>query len=101
MKIASITGPAVPIDNLAANASLTEAQKVGELSRQFEAVLLRQILGQAQKPVFKSKFRDESVAGGIYQDLTVNQLADQISQSGDFGVARSLNSQLLKQVKTT
>ena len=42
----------LPLDQLANNARLSEAQKVAEAGRQFEAVLLRQILGEGMKPAF-------------------------------------------------
>jgi peptidoglycan hydrolase FlgJ len=89
----------LPLEQLAANRNLSEQDKIGELSRQFEAVLLRQILGEAQRTVIKSKYSGESLASGIYQDMTTNQLADSISKSGSFGLARSLNQQLDRQLK--
>lgn len=87
----------VSLEKLAGNKSLSEAEKVTEVSRQFESVLLRQILGQARKPVFKSKFNEESMSSGIYHDMVTSQLADGISRSGSFGLARSLQAQLVHQ----
>ena len=101
MNISSLTHSAktenLPIEKLAGNKTLTQEQKVAEVSRQFESVLLRQILGQARKTVFKSKFKEDSMSSGIYQDLTTSQLADAISRSGGFGLARSLEAQLIRQ----
>jgi Rod binding domain-containing protein len=88
----------LPLDRLLTNSQLSEQDKVGELSRQFEAVLLRKILADAQKTVFHSKYTDESTASGIYRDMITNQLADNISKSGTFGLAQSLNSQLTHQL---
>jgi Rod binding domain-containing protein len=70
---------------------------VAEVSRQFESVLLRQILGAARKTIFRSKFNEDSMASGIYQDMTTSQLADAISRNGSFGLARSLEAQLIRQ----
>jgi hypothetical protein len=39
------------IEHLAQNNKLTEAQKVGEVARHFEAILLRQFLSEATKPL--------------------------------------------------
>src|ERR1700674_3537492 len=89
----------LPVEQVASNPTLTEEEKVGELSRQFEAVLLRQILSEAQKTVIKSKYSDDSLASGIYQDMTTKQLADSISKSGNFGLAHSLSQQLAHQLK--
>ena len=86
----------LPLQKLAASTQVPQEQKVAEVSRQFEALLLRQILSQAQKPVFES-----GLAGGggttsaIYQDMVTQQLADRISQGGTFGFARVLEKQLV------
>lgn len=87
----------VPIEKLAGNGRLTEEEKVAESARQFEAVLLRQILSAARKTVIKSGLDSESSVNDVYQDMINNQLADAISQSGTFGLARSLQVQLSRQ----
>jgi Rod binding domain-containing protein len=89
----------VPIDQLAHNRALTEQQKVGEVARQFEALLLRQILQETQKTVIPSKYADNSTTAGIYHDMVTNQLADSISKSGTVGLAQSLTRQLTRQLK--
>jgi Rod binding domain-containing protein len=90
----------LPLERLAGNKQVSDGEKVAEVSRQFEAVLLRQILGSAQKTVFASSTHPQSVAGGVYQDMITNQLADSISHSGAFGLARSLEKQLSHELKT-
>lgn len=103
MKISPVHPAAVPaldhlpIEQLAGNKTLTEDQKVTEASRQFEGVILRQILSQGRKTMFHSKLNDDSTTSGIYQDMVTGQLADAISRSGEFGLARSLQAQLLHQ----
>ena len=81
-------------ENLAGNKSLSEQQKIAEASRQFEAILLRQILSETQKPVITSEFTDNSTAAGIYQDFISSTLADSISKSGSFGLAKVFEAQL-------
>jgi Rod binding domain-containing protein len=81
-------------ESLAGNKSLSEHQKIAEASRQFEAMLLRQILSASQKPVIQSEFSDNSTAAGIYQDLATNQMADSMSKSGTFGFAQVFDRQL-------
>ena len=71
------------------------------MSRQFEAVLLRQILGDAQKKGFITAVNRESVASDVYRDMITDQLAESISRSGAFGLAASLNQQLQHKHKTT
>ena len=90
----------VQIENLAGNKNLSEQQKVGEVSRQFEAVMLRQILNDATKKMFAGDEGEESASKGIYQDIITNTLADSISRSGAFGLARSLSKQLQHELKT-
>ena len=91
----------IPLERLATNAALSEQKKVEELSRQFEAVLLRQILSEAQKTVFKTKYSDDSTASQIYRDMTVQQLADSISRSGAFGLGKTLSKDLTRQLPET
>lgn len=84
----------IPPERLAGNTALSEQQKIAEASRQFEAMLLRQILAATQKTVIHSKLADNSTASGIYQDMITNQLADSISKSGSFGLAKIFEHQL-------
>lgn len=91
----------LPLESLAGNSKLSEQEKVGELGRQFEAVLLRKILGEAQKTQFSSKYHHDSLAGGIYQDMVTNQLADSMSKSGAVGLGRQLAHQLASQNVST
>src|SRR5580704_13128113 len=84
----------LPLEDLAGNKALTQDQKIGEASRQFEAILLRQFLSESQKPVINSEFTDNSTAAGIYQDLITNQLADSLSRGGGIGMAKIFERQL-------
>ena len=88
----------LPLEKLAANPSLSDQEKVAELSRQFEAVLLRQILQEGQKTVFPSKLSPDSTSKSIYQDMIVKELADGISKGGTLGLATSLRQQLSHQL---
>ena len=84
----------VPLESLAGNKQLTQDQKIGEASQQFEAILLRQFLSESQKTVIKSEFTDDSTAAGIYQDFITNQMADSLSKSGGIGLAKTFEHQL-------
>lgn len=81
-------------ERLAGNPALSEQQKIAEASRQFEAILLRQVLAATQKTVIQSKYADNSTAAAIYRDMITNQLAENISKSGAFGLARIFEHQL-------
>lgn len=89
-----------PFEKLARNPNVSDAEKVSESARQFEAVLLRQILTEATKTVFKSTMNPESSSTGIYQDMITNNLADQMSRAGGIGLSRVLNQQLQHELKT-
>ena len=98
MNVASVSSKVdashLAVENLAGNKALTEEQKIGEASKQFEAILLRQFLAESQKTVFKSEFTDDSSEAGIYQDMVTNQLADSLAHSGGVGLAQTFQHQL-------
>jgi len=82
------------LQSLANNQAVSQEQKIAEASRQFEALLLRQILSESQKPVITSAATDDSNTAGIYQDMITNQLADHLSRSGGIGLAKSFEREL-------
>ena len=84
----------LPLEKLATNPSVSEKEKVAEVSRQFETVLLRQILAQAQKPLFNAPLAAGGSGSAIYQDMITQELADRISRGGSFGFANVLEKQL-------
>ncbi len=87
-------------EQLAGNTALTKQQKIAEASRQFEAVLLRQILESGQKTVIKSKYGDNSASAAIYRDQITTQMADSISKAGTFGFAKTFEQQLNRPAQT-
>jgi Rod binding domain-containing protein len=90
----SIDASTIAPERLAKNPKLTEQQKIAEASRQFEAILLKQVLESSQKTVIKSKLNEESTSSGIYHDMVTTQLADSISKSGKFGLSQTFEHQL-------
>lgn len=82
------------LERYARNPKVTEAEKIEEASRQFEAVLLRQVIAAARKTVIRSNLESEKAETGIYQDMINAQLAESISRSGSLGLARSLQVQV-------
>jgi peptidoglycan hydrolase FlgJ len=97
VQAASIRAEEIPLDRLAGLSQLSETQKVAEVARQFESVLLRQMLAEARKGVLCEGLGEEAQGLGIYQDLINHTLADSISRSGMLGLARSLESELTRQ----
>lgn len=84
----------VPVEDLAGDKHLTKQQKIHEASRQFEAIMLQQILSEMQKPVIASEFTDDSTASGIYQDYMTNALAQSMSKTDSLGFAKIFEDQL-------
>ncbi len=86
------------VERLAGNNQLTEAEKIGEVSRHFEAILLRQFLGKALQPMFGGGAMGDGMNAatkGIYQDMITQTLADTISRTGEFGLAQAFRTQLM------
>ncbi len=98
---AKIDASEIPMDQIAGNKALTQEQKIGEATRQFEAMLLRQILESTQKTVIKSKYSEDSTATGIYRDMITSQLADSISKSGSLGLGETLKREFTQQTRGT
>jgi Rod binding domain-containing protein len=94
---AHVEASTLPLERVATSTQLTQQEKVKEASRAFEAVLLRQILQESQRPVFKSKYVSNSTTDDIYRDQVVNQLAESISRSGSLGLGNSLAGELQSQ----
>ncbi len=79
---------------------MSEPEKIAAASHAFEALLLRQVLQEAQRPVFKSKYANDSTTNGIYRDMVVEQLADSMAKSNSLGLAQSLASGLQRQFRS-
>jgi Rod binding domain-containing protein len=87
----------LPLDRLVSSTHVSEPEKIVAASHAFEALLLRQVLQEAQRPVFKSKYANDSTTNGIYRDMVVEQLADGMAKSNSLGLAQSLAAGLQRQ----
>lgn len=94
-KPSTVDASHISVEDLAGNQSLTESQKIAEASKQFEAILLRQFLSEAQKTVIKSNFADDdSSTTGIYKDFVTTQMANSLAHAGGIGLAKTFQHQL-------
>lgn len=98
--IKSVKASELTLEQLSMSSTIDDAGKTKELSRQFEAILVRQILQNAYKTVIPSKFTSESSVTGIYQDMITFQTAESVTKSNSLGVAQSLENQLTNQLLT-
>ena len=90
-----VTAANLSLEKLAGSTQISEKEKIAEATRQFESVLLKQILAQGQKPLFQNTLAASGQSSnGIYQDMVTQQLADRISRTGSFGFAKELQTQL-------
>lgn len=90
------TGAEVP---LAERTGKTEEAKRTDACRQFEGMLLRQILSEARKPLLDTK-SGGGVSSSIYRDMVTDQLSDSMSKAGGLGLAKALEVQLAPRVST-
>lgn len=88
----------IPLERMADSNQVSEQQKLGEVSRQFEAILIRQILNEAQKSQTSLTGKSGAAVSDIYRDMVTNQLADSISRTGSVGLGKSLEKQLGRQL---
>ena len=80
---------------IASNTKLSKSEKLLVAARHFEAMLARQILRDAYKPILGDGVgMSGGVSSEIYRDMSVKQLGDAIGKSGAFGIASALHSQL-------
>jgi Rod binding domain-containing protein len=80
-------------ERLADSAHVGEADKIALASKHFEAILVRQFLSEAQKPLLAPKGQMSGATSEIYRDMMVNSMADQISKSGALGLAKQFQAQ--------
>lgn len=88
----------LPLERLADNPNVSDAAKGREVARQFEAVLLRQILQSVHKTGIKGAFGEASVSKDIYFDMMNEHLADTMTKGGGLGLASALQAQLQRQL---
>lgn len=96
-----IEASAIPIERLSGNSSLTQEQKVHEVARQFEAVLIRQILQSANRTGISGAAEEGGAGKDIYFDMLNFQLAESISKGGGLGLASAFEAQLQRQLPTS
>jgi Rod binding domain-containing protein len=73
---------------------LSETEKVSRLAQSFEALLLRQVLENAQKPLLDSSGESNSTSASIYRDMITNQMAESIAASRTVGLGQVFEKQL-------
>ncbi len=86
-------------ERLAGNPHVSQADKIAIASKHFEAILVRQFLTEAQKPLLAPKGQMSGATSEIYRDMMTDTLANQISKSGTLGLARQFQAQFTPHAK--
>ena len=95
MDIASISAQLSPTElDKPETGGHPDPAKLAKVSRQFESILLRQILGESMKPLLQS-----GPSGQVYGYMLTDALAQKISDAGGLGLAHVLQAQLGKSHK--
>lgn len=76
----------------ATSAKTDDPNKSADTARQFEAILIRQILSESMKPLLEA-----GPSGQVYGYLLTDSLADGISKGGGLGLSHILQTQFDKQ----
>ena len=70
------------------------SKQLGEASQQFEAILLRQFLGESMKSLLEG-----GQAGQVYGYMLTDSLAESLSKGGGLGLSSVIQAQLGKGMK--
>jgi len=78
------------------NISAADAKKIDEVSKDFEAVFLTQMMAPMFAGDDVSNYFGGGVAGDVYKNLMLNEYGKSIAQSGGIGIADQVKKELLK-----
>lgn len=87
-------GAQTDLDRIAASSSMNEQEKIGELAKEFESMLFKQVLkGMKQSFGGASMFPSEG-PHAVYGDMMIESIAQSISHAGQIGFARTFTDQM-------
>ncbi|HEY6557960.1 MAG TPA: hypothetical protein VI072_11835 [Polyangiaceae bacterium] len=95
MKLAAINALA-PVKPEPADAA--QKQKLTEATKQFEAVLIRQMLTSLERTTQLSSSKGALGGSSAYSSMMVDALSDAIAQAGGLGLAKTLDGMLADRV---
>ena len=96
MDITAITSQLRPtgLEHADASNGKPDPAKLAKVSRQFESILLRQMLGESMKPLLQA-----GPSGQVYGYMMTDALATQISEAGGLGLAHVIQAQISPKTK--
>jgi peptidoglycan hydrolase FlgJ len=82
--------------NINNSATSLQSSKIGlkEVTQEFEALLIKQMLNAMKKTITKSGLNDGGMAENIFEDFLYDEYSKIMAKTGDFGIANILYKQL-------
>ncbi len=92
-------GPVDSIRELSAMASGERPLDTGRVAREFEALLLAEMMKTASKPLGVSGILDGGSAGKMYREMFLDEVARMTAARGGLGLADSLAEKLQSETR--
>lgn len=89
-------GSNMDLAQLANDSQLNEADKLEAAAKEFEVMLVKQVLKSAQQPLTESgsTFFPTHGTGAMYGDMMIDTLSGSVGRAGQLGLARLFQQQL-------
>jgi len=89
-------GSNMDLTQLANHSQLSEKDKLEAAAKEFEVMLVKQVLKSAQQPLTESgsTFFPTQGTGAIYGDMMIDTLSGSVGRAGQLGLARLFQQQL-------
>ena len=89
-------GSNMDLTQLANQSQLSEENKLEAAAKEFEVMLVKQVVKSAQQPLTESgsTFFPTQGTGAIYGDMMIDTLSGSIGRAGQLGLARLFQQQL-------
>ncbi len=69
-------------------------KKLYKVCEEFEAIFIKQMLNAMKKTINKSDFLHGGMAEDFFEDMLYDKYAEEMAETGNFGLARVLYDQL-------
>ena len=86
-------------ENTSNSNEIDKNSKLYEVSQEFEAIFIKQMLNVMRETVNKSGLIDGGMAEEIFEDMLYDEYALKMSQTAQFGLADSIYKQLSAYIK--
>lgn len=79
----------------------SQQQKIEQAGVQFEAIMIRQFLGDALKPSIKGSIDEEGSGNDTYRYFVTDTLAQSLAKEGVFGIGKQITAQMTQKMART